>query len=67
MKNIKGRAIRVIKRLSIEPETVAPVIVKSGNNNAAASRVANWILERQETRVAEIVFSSSKILSWKST
>lgn len=70
MNNIKGRAIRVIKRLSIEPAekaraVVKPVIVKSDDSTESA--VGNWILERRENRVTEVVFSNSTILGWKNS
>ena len=72
MKFSKERAIRVIKRLSIEPTTKAPailprMIVKGGNNEATESVVGNWIRERRKNRLAEAVFSNRKILGWKSS
>ena len=70
MKLSKERAIRVIKRLRIEPAQkvrtlVKPVIVK--DSGSTASVVSNWILERQKNRLAEAVISNSKILGWKSS
>jgi len=72
MKFSKERAIRVIKRLSVEPTKavtaiVPRVIVKADINEAAESQVGHWIRERRKNRVAEAVFSNSKILSWKSS
>lgn len=72
MKFSKERAIRVIKRLSIEPTTKAPasvprVIVNRDINEATESQVGNWIRERRRNRLAEAVFSNRKILGWKSS
>ncbi len=72
MKFSKERAIRVIKRLSIEPTTKAPailprVIVKADNNQATESLVGLWVRERRKNRFAEARFSNRKILSWKSS
>ena len=72
MKFSKERAIRVIKRLSIEPTKAAPaidprVIVKADINEANESLVGHWIRERRKNRLAEAVFSNRKILGWKSS
>lgn len=71
MKFSKQRPIRVIKRLNIEPTTKAPivprVVVEGDSNKTTAGLVGNWILERQKNRLAEAVFSNSKILGWKSS
>jgi hypothetical protein len=71
MKNIKGRAIRVIKRLSIEPvekaRTQVKPVIDVEDSGSSARVVGNWIMESRENRVAEVVFSDSKILAWKSS
>ena len=72
MKFSKERAIRVIKRLSIEPTMKSPAIVPQGIvkadiNEATESLVGNWIRERRKNRLAEAVFSNRKILGWKSS
>lgn len=65
MNDFNERAIRVIKRLSIKPTEKAPVLVKTGGSTA--SIVDSWVLERREKRLAEVVFSTNKILGWKSS
>jgi hypothetical protein len=69
MKFSKQRAIRVIKRLSIEPTkkslaVVPRVSVKVDSNETTAGLVGNWILERQKNRRAEAVLSNKKVLGW---
>jgi hypothetical protein len=71
MKNSNVRQIRVIKRNSLaaglrSQGSIDPSAIEPATGHAISNAVDNWVVERNESRQAEKVFSSSNILKWKS-
>jgi len=71
MKNSNVRQIRVIKRNRLETAlrsqgSADPSPIGPTDAHAISITVDNWVVERNESRQAEKVFSTSNILKWKS-